>query len=61
MRVVCDQIERMPTDTVIARVTGDSEAEVLVAPDWSRRKTEITNMIDKELFARGSWQGKFFK
>ncbi len=61
VRVVCDQIEVMPTDTVIARVTGDSEADVLVAPDWSRRKTEITNMIDKELFARGSWQGKLYK
>ncbi len=61
VKVVCDQIEILPPDTVVARVTGDSEADVLVAPDWSRRKTEITNMIDKELYARNSWQGKFYK
>ena len=55
---VCDQLELMPPDVVIARVTGDSEAEHLLAPMWARRKTEVSNMIDKELFARSSWQGK---
>lgn len=61
VRVVCDQIEILPEETVIARVTGDSPAEVLVSPEWCRRKTELTNMIDKELYRRGSWQGKYNK
>ena len=29
------------------------------APVWAARKTEVANEIDKELFARDSWQGKF--
>lgn len=57
VKVVCDQIEVMPEETVIARITGDSPADVLVSPDWCRRKTEVSNMIDKELHRRGTWQG----
>ncbi len=57
--VVCDQIERMPTDTVMARITGDGFGEDLAAPDWSRRKKSVINDIDKELFRRGTFQGIF--
>ena len=57
VKIVCDQIEVMPEETVIARITGDSPEDVLVAPLWCRRKTEVSNMIDKELFRRGTWQG----
>ena len=58
VRIVCDQLELLPPETVIGRITGDSMADVLLAPLWSRRKTEVTNMIDRELFTRDSWQGK---
>lgn len=57
---VCDQIERMPGETVIGRVTGDGMEEDLMAPMWSRRKTEVANEIDKELYRRGTYQGYFF-
>ena len=57
VQTVCDQIELMPTDMVIDRVTGDAEANVLLAPTWSVRKTEVANMIDKELYRRGTYQG----
>ena len=60
VKVVCDQLEILPPETVIGRITGDSPADILIAPTWARRKTEITNMIDRELFARNSHQGKFF-
>ena len=60
VRVVCDQLEVLPPETVIARVTGDSEGDVLLAPMWCRRKTEIANMIDRELYLRNSYQGKKF-
>ena len=56
--VVCDQLEVLPTDTVIARVTGDGMADELIAPLWSRRKTEVANEIDKELYRRQTWQGE---
>lgn len=58
VRTVCDQLEVLPPETVIGRITGDSMADVLLAPAWSRRKTEVTNMIDRLLFERDSWQGK---
>jgi len=58
--IVCDQIELMPAETVVARVTGDSPAEYLAAPLWCRRKTEVTNMIDRELYRRGTYQGISF-
>lgn len=55
--IVCDQIERFPPEAVIARVTGDAPAELLAAPLWCRRKTAVTNDIDKELYRRGTFQG----
>ena len=61
VRIVCDQLELLPPETVIGRITGDSMADVLLAPLWSRRKTEVTNMIDRELFTRDSWQGKKYE
>ena len=55
--LVADAIERLPEDTVIARLTGDGMADDLLAPDWSRKKVSVINDIDKLLFERGSWQG----
>ena len=57
IRTVCDQIELLPPDTVIARLTGDGFGEDLAAPDWSRRKKSVINDIDKELYRRESYQG----
>ena len=55
--LVADAIERLPEDTVIARLTGDGMADDLLAPDWSRKKVSVIHDIDKLLFERGSWQG----
>jgi len=55
--VTCDQLELLPSDTILGRVTGDGMADDLLAPQWSRRKTEVANEIDKELYRRGSYQG----
>lgn len=55
--VVCDQLERLPADVILGRITGDGMPDDLLAPLWSRRKTEVANEVDKELYRRGSWQG----
>lgn len=55
--IVCDQLELLPEKTIIGRVTGDGLADELVCPLWSRRKTEVANEIDKELYRRQSYQG----
>ena len=54
---VVSQLELLPPDTVIGRVTGDGAADGLVAPLWSRKKFVVMNEIDKELVRRGSMQG----
>ncbi|MGN1410788.1 MAG: TIGR01212 family radical SAM protein [Eubacteriales bacterium] len=57
VKIVCDQLEYLPAETCIGRITGDGVEEYLLAPMWSRRKTEVVNEIDKELYRRGSYQG----
>ena len=59
--LVADAIERLPEDIVVARLTGDGVAEDLLAPEWSRKKVSVINDIDKLLFERGSFQGKYFE
>ena len=58
---VCDSIELLPPDTVIARLTGDGAPDTLLAPMWSKKKVTVINDIDKELFKRGSYQGIYYK
>ncbi len=57
--VVCDQLEVLPADIVIERVTGDGAADDLIAPLWSKKKLVVQNEIDKELFSRGTHQAYF--
>ena len=57
--LVADAMERLPEDIVIARLTGDGMADALVAPDWSRKKVSVINDVDKLLYERDSWQGKY--
>ena len=58
--VVCRQLEVLPPDTVIERVTGDGPADTLLAPAWSTKKLVVQNEIDKLLLARNSFQGKLY-
>ncbi len=58
VNIVCDQLELLSPDTVVERVTGDGLKESLLAPLWSLKKTSVINDIDKELYRRGSYQGK---
>ncbi|MBO5440841.1 MAG: TIGR01212 family radical SAM protein [Clostridia bacterium] len=60
IQTVCDQLEILPSDTVIERLTGDGIADGLLAPEWSRKKTTVINDIDKELFKRKTFQGFSF-
>lgn len=58
--LVCRQLRLFAPETVIGRITGDGMAEDLLAPLWSRRKTEVANDIDKEMYARKWVQGDLF-
>lgn len=61
VNIVCDQLEILPQEMVIHRLTGDGKKEDLVGPLWSLKKWEVLNAIDDELKRRNSWQGKYYK
>ncbi|MEN3044798.1 MAG: TIGR01212 family radical SAM protein [Candidatus Hydrothermales bacterium] len=58
VRIVCDFIERLDRDTLIARLTGESPEDFLVAPLWCKNKLKVLNEIERELIRRDSYQGK---
>lgn len=55
---VVGQLELLPAETVIERITGDGDKTSLVAPTWSADKLRVLAAIDKELERRNTWQGR---
>ena len=55
--IVCDFIERLPSDMIIQRLTGDPHPQELVAPQWALKKTETLAKIRNTLEKRDSRQG----
>lgn len=60
VQLVCDQLEILPPEMVIHRITGDGPIDLMIGPMWSVNKWEVLNAIDAELERRDSWQGKFY-
>lgn len=58
-QVICDQLELIPKDIIIHRLTGDAPRDTIIGPMWSLKKWEVLNGIDQELVRRNSYQGKF--
>lgn len=56
--IVIRQLEVLPSECIIERLTGDGLASDLIAPLWTIKKTIVTNEIDKEMVRRNTWQGK---
>ncbi|MBT0931574.1 radical SAM protein [Streptococcus infantarius subsp. infantarius] len=57
VNIICDQLEIIPKNIVIHRITGDAPRDMLIGPMWSLKKWEVLNAIDKEMERRGSYQG----
>jgi len=55
--VVLRQLELIPPETVIERITGDGDKKNLVAPLWSLDKISVLGTIDKEMAAKNTYQG----
>lgn len=55
------QLELLPPETVIERITGDGDKNTLLAPLWSRDKISVLGGIDKRMSELDTWQGKIFK
>ena len=58
--ILVRQLEVLPPETVIGRITGDGERGIAVAPDWAFRKVDILNGVDKKMFAENTWQGRLY-
>lgn len=61
MDIVIRQLEVLPPDLIIERLTGDGMANDLIEPQWTIKKTIVLNEIDKEMVRRNTWQGKYYK
>lgn len=57
--VICRQLELIPAEVIIHRLTGDAPWDALIGPKWSLKKWEVLNAIDDELARRETWQGKY--
>ena len=55
--LICDFIERIPSDIIIQRLTGDPHPQELVAPQWALQKSETLAKIRNTLSERNSTQG----
>lgn len=60
-QLICDQLEIIPSDIIIHRLTGDAPRETIIGPMWSLKKWEVLNSFDVELKKRGTYQGIYAK
>jgi len=54
------QLELLPAETVIERVTGDGDKALLAAPLWSMDKISVLGGIDKRMAELDTFQGRLF-
>ncbi|QNF26570.1 TIGR01212 family radical SAM protein [Metabacillus elymi] len=59
VNLVCDQLEIIPPELIVHRITGDGPIDLMIGPMWSVNKWNVLNSIDAELKRRNSYQGKF--
>ena len=41
VKVICDQLEMIPKEIVIHRLTGDAPRDLIIGPMWSLKKWEV--------------------
>ncbi|MGM9929917.1 MAG: TIGR01212 family radical SAM protein [Bacillus sp. (in: firmicutes)] len=61
IKLVVDQLEILPPEMIVHRITGDGPIDLMIGPMWSVNKWEVLNAIDAELKRRNSWQGKLYQ
>ncbi len=60
INIIVRQLEVLPPEIVIERITGDGDKSKLEAPMWSADKISVLGGIDKRLAELDTWQGKFY-
>jgi hypothetical protein len=54
-------LERLSPEIVIERLYGEAPRELLVAPNWNLSKAEIIQGIEREMYRRGTYQGRLIR
>ena len=57
VQLICDQLELIPPEIIIHRLTGDAPWDSIIGPMWSLKKWEVLNAIDQEMARRQTFQG----
>lgn len=61
IQCVIRQLEVLPQETVILRLTGDGDPEDLLAPLWVKDKIRVLNDIDKRMAQENTTQGNRYE
>ena len=59
--VVVRQLEYLPKEIIIQRLTGDGVKEQQIESFWMLNKTVVLNDIDKEMVKRDTYQGRMLE
>ena len=59
--ITVKQLEYLPQNIVIHRITGDPKKEDLIAPNWLLKKFCVINEIDKKMARENIYQGDLYK
>lgn len=59
--ITVKQLELLPAETVIERLTGDGDKKTLAAPEWSKNKIAVLGAIDKRQAEIDSVQGMKYR
>ena len=60
LEIIVKFLERLNPQIIIQRLFGEAPPEILIAPKWNKRNSEILQYIDREFEKRNSWQGKYY-
>lgn len=55
--LVIHQLQIIPPEVVLMRLTGDGKVDEILAPEWVKNKTSVLNGIDKKMARRNIVQG----
>lgn len=59
--IVVEQLRYLPPEMTIMRLTGDPLVDKLIAPEWTIKKIDVLNSIDKEMKRRNIQQGDLYE
>ncbi|MBE7177886.1 MAG: TIGR01212 family radical SAM protein [Mucilaginibacter polytrichastri] len=57
---LCEIIPRLRPDVIIQRLFGLADQDLLIAPNWGLKKSDIQHYIDRTLIDRGVVQGSAY-